>query len=161
MFVCWRGELLTYVLETSLPKMSACFMESKDTSGCGDFRGEKTLSSLLECRDDVSSHLKRFHLSKGLLEYELILFRAGHFGLSEERIKNMFVCPKHRNSLGKYWNCTKSVCQHPEHRGKCEAVKGDRVFNANLARDVFEVFGITVTVGSREYYFLISLKQTL
>lgn len=141
--------------------MSACFMESKDTSGCGDFRGEKTLSSLLECRDDVSSHLKRFHLSKGLLEYELILFRAGHFGLSEERIKNMFVCPKHRNSLGKYWNCTKSVCQHPEHRGKREAVKGDRVFNANLARDVFEVFGITVAVGSREYYFLISLKQTL
>lgn len=161
MFVCWRGELLTCVLETSLPKMSACFMESKDTSGCGDFRGEKTLSSLLECRDDVSSHLKRFHLSKGLLEYELILFRAGHFGLSEERIKNMFVCPKHRNSLGKYWNCTKSVCQHPEHRGKREAVKGDRVFNANLARDVFEVFGITVAVGSREYYFLISLKQTL
>ena len=133
--------------------MSACFMESKDVSGCGDFRGVKTLVPLLECQDDVSSHLKRFHLSNEILEYELILLRAGHFGLSEERINEMFVCPKHRNGLGKYWNCTKSACQHPEHRGKLEAVKGDRVFNAKLARDVFEVFGITVPIGSREYYF--------
>ena len=28
--------------------------------------------------------------------------------------------------------------------------KGDQVFNARLARDVFEVYGITVAVGSRQ-----------
>jgi len=145
------GDLLTRVLEMSLAKMSACFMNGKDVTGCGEFRGVQALTSLLECRDDVSSHLKRFHLSSEILEYELILFRAGHFGLNKDRIKDMFVCPKHRNGLGKYWNCTKSCCQHPVHKGKREAVKGDRVFSTRLARDVFEVFGITVPVGSREY----------
>ena len=58
-----------FFLETLSPKLSACFMESKDISGCGDFNGVKTLISLLECRDDVSSHLKLFHLSYEILEY--------------------------------------------------------------------------------------------
>ena len=30
----------------------------------------------------------------------------------------MFVCPKHRGCLGKYWHRTKNVCQHSEHKGK-------------------------------------------
>ena len=89
-------------------------------------------------------------LSSKILEYELILFRSGHFGLEMGKLKQMFVCSKHRNALGKHWKCGKSTCQHPEHKGKCEAVKGDRVFNARLARDVFEVYGNIVAVGSRE-----------
>ena len=44
-------------------KMAVCFVESKGRSGCGDFKGVNTLTSLHECRDDVSAHLKRFHLS--------------------------------------------------------------------------------------------------
>ena len=30
-------------------------------------------------RDDVSSHLKYYHLSSEILDYKLILFRSGHF----------------------------------------------------------------------------------
>ena len=131
--------------------MAVCFAESKDRSGCGDFKGVSTLTPLHECRCDVSAHLKRFHLSnENLVECELILFRAGHFGLCEDKVKEMFVCPKHRRSLGNYWNCTKRSCQYPEHKGKREATKGDRVFNVRLARDVFEVFGISVPIGSRD-----------
>ena len=65
----------------------------------------------------------------------------------------MFVCPKHRGRLGKYWYCTKTVCQHPDHKGKLEEVKGDRVFNVRLAKDIFDVFGIIIPIGSREYHF--------
>jgi len=79
--------------------------------------------------------------------------RAGHFCLREEKVGEMFVCPKHQGRLGKYWYCNKSVCQHPEHKGKLEGVKGDRVFNVQLAKDVFDVFGIIIAIGSREYHF--------
>ena len=68
--------------------MAICFAESKDRSGCGDLKGVSTLTPLHECRDDVSALLKRFLLSnKNLVECELILFRAGHFGLCEDKVK--------------------------------------------------------------------------
>ena len=41
--------------------------------------GISALISLLEYRDDVSSHLKYYQLSSEILEYKLILFRSGHF----------------------------------------------------------------------------------
>ena len=120
--------------------------------GIYDFRGVSALARLHECQDDISSHLNRFHLSnEDVLEYQLILARVGHFGLSKDKVMEMFVCPKHRGYLGKYWKCTIIVCQHPEHKGKPERVKGDRVFNVRLARGVCEDFGITVAVGSRKF----------
>jgi len=138
----------------SSAKIAVCFLESKDGSGCGDFRGANALTSLLECHDDISAHLKHFHLpNEDVLEYQMILARAGHFCLREEKVREMFVCPKHQGRLGKYWYCNKSVCQHPEHKGKLEGVKGDRVFNVQLAKDVFDVFGIIIAIGSREYHF--------
>ena len=77
-------------------KMAACFMKNKDSSGCGEFRGYKSLT-LLECTSDISSHLKRCHLSKEKIsEYHLILIRAGHFHLSKKNMEEMFVCPRHR-----------------------------------------------------------------
>ena len=42
---------------------------------------EGNLISLLECRDDVSSHMKYYQLSSEILEYKLFLFHSGHFGL--------------------------------------------------------------------------------
>ena len=101
-------------------KICTCFLESRDCSGCGHFSGVSAPISLLECQDDVSSHLKYYHLSSKILEYELILFRSGHFGLEMGKLKQMFVCSKHRNALGKHWKCGKSTCQHPEHKGKWE-----------------------------------------
>ena len=138
----------------SSAKIPVCFMESKNGSGCGDFKGLNTLTSLLQCCDHISAHLKPFQRSnKDVLEYQLILARAGHFCLREEKVGEMFVCPKHQGGLGKYWYCLKSVCQHPEHKGKLKGVKGDRVFNVRVAKDVFAVFGIVIPIRSHEYHF--------
>ena len=41
--------------------------------------GISALISLLECQNDVSSHLKYYQLSSEILDYKLILFRSGHF----------------------------------------------------------------------------------
>ena len=86
----------------SSAKISVCFMESRDGNDCGDFRRVNTLTPLIECRDDISAHLKRFRLSnEDVLEYQFILARAGHFCLREEKVGEMFACPKHRGGLGK------------------------------------------------------------
>ena len=63
------------------------------------------------------------------------MIRAGHFHLSEN-MEEMFVCPHHRGNLGAYWKCPTSACQYPDHKGKQEAVKGDRVFNVQMAKDI-------------------------
>ena len=77
-------------------------MESKDGSGCSDFRGVNTLTPLIECRNNISAHLKRFCLpSEDVLEYQLILTCAGHLCFREEKFGEMYVCPKHRGGLGK------------------------------------------------------------
>ena len=80
-------------------------MESKDCSGCGYQSGASVQISLLECQDDVSSHLK-YHLSSEILEYESILLRSGHFGSVNEKIKRKFACSK----IGKHRKCGKSTC---------------------------------------------------
>ena len=135
-------------------KMAACFMKTKDSSGCGEFRGQKSLTSLLECTSDISCHLRRCHLSReNISEYQLILKRAGQFHLSEGNIAEMSVCPRHRGKLGAYWKCPITACQYPDHKGKQEAVKGDRVFNVQVARDIFQVFGVTIPIGSRKQFF--------
>ena len=36
-----------------------------------------------------------------------MLFRSGHFGLEMEKVKQMFVCSKHRNALGNIGNAVK------------------------------------------------------
>ena len=47
--------------------------------------GISTLISLLECRNDVSSHLKYYQLSGEILDYKLILSRSGHFDNDMEK----------------------------------------------------------------------------
>ena len=36
-----------------------------------------------------------------------MLFRSGHFGLEMEKVKQMFVCSKHRDALGNIGNAVK------------------------------------------------------
>ena len=62
------------------------------------------------------------------------------------------MCPRHRGNLGAYWKCPTSACQYPDHKGKQEAVKRDRVFDVQTAKDIFKIFG----VGSRKKFFIIS-----
>ena len=59
-------------------KMEACFLEGKFQGTCGESRGSVALIRLLDCKDDTRNHLVKYHLgSEQLLEYELILTRAG------------------------------------------------------------------------------------
>lgn len=131
-----------------------CFLSYKDGHGCGDFKGSSELVPLSECNSDISVHLERCHLSKErITEKELILMRAGYFSATIQQMQEMVVCPRHRANLGQYWGnqTRRTPCQYPEHRGKLEGVKSDRAFTVKIAKEVKDLFGVIVPVGSRKY----------
>ena len=139
--------------------MASCFMSSKNESGCGEFKGESELVPLSECNSDITAHLRRCHLTKeNITESELILLRAGYFRKTAKQVENMLVCPRHRANLGKEWgNQTgRTACPYPDYQGKLKGVKSDRAVTVKIAREVMEVFGITIPVGSRELQLLIT-----
>ena len=134
--------------------MATCFLKTREFGDCGEFRGIAELVSLDQCRNDLSQHLSRCHLSRErIMEGELILVRSGLFYTTETQRQKKLVCPKHRAYLGQYWgNQTKlSSCKYPDHKGEHRAVRTDRAFTLKVSREVMEVFGVLVPVGAREY----------
>ena len=69
--------------------------------------GISALISLLECRDDVSSHLKYYQLSSEIFEFKLTLFSSGQLGPDMEKIKQFLECSKHRKIFGNIGNAVK------------------------------------------------------
>ena len=67
-----------------------CFLSDYFDYQCGNFRGKSDCVNILECSDDVSTHLSRCHLSREeLCEYELILLRCGMFDISTTTYENL------------------------------------------------------------------------
>lgn len=119
---------------------------------CGPNRGEEDVVSLRECLHDISNHLRNCHLSReNVTEVTLILARAGLFDLGGSKVKDMTVCPKHRNNLGRYWQSPRT-CQYPEHTGKLKKVEDGNVINFKTAKEVLTLFGEKIQVGSRKYH---------
>ena len=128
--------------------MATCFLKTRKFGDCGEFRGIAELVSLDQCRNDLSQHLSRCHLSRErIMEGELILVRSGLFYTTETQRQKKLVCPKHRAYLGQYWgNQTKlSSCKYPGHKGEHRAVRTDRAFTLKVSREVMEVFGVPVS----------------
>lgn len=124
---------------------------SKILPACGNLCGSTALVLLKDCRDEISGHLQSVHLStSNLLESELILARAGMFGISDEKVSKMVICSKHRRYLGKGWRPLRS-CQYPSHAGKMKQVHGRHVVNLQMSQDISMLFSVTVPVGSRKY----------
>ena len=129
----------------------SCFMLLKDGAGCGEFMGQDNLERLSNCNQDVSAHLRRYHLSKeSLSEHDLILLRAEFLNVATSQLENMLVCSRHRGNLGVHWR-GRTVCQYPEHKGTQERAKCDRAFTLKLVKEVNNIFEVIVPIGSREY----------
>ncbi|KAL9986649.1 hypothetical protein ACROYT_G000821 [Oculina patagonica] len=116
---------------------------------CESSRGHTDCIALNDYDGDISLHLANHHLSReNSCERDLILARAGLLELTEEKIKNMMVCPAHRFTLEKYWQAPKT-CQYPRHHGKKSAETGTHVVNFKLAREIKNLFGEAAPVGSQ------------
>ena len=118
---------------------------------CGSYRGQDHYTCILDCRDDISSHLSRCHLTKEDIdtEYKLILYRSGFFDLSDEQLVHMKICPTHRYTVGKYWRPSRT-CQYPGHTGRSSAVRGNHIISVLLAKDVQKLYGKMLPIGSRK-----------
>ena len=118
---------------------------------CGPNRGEENVIFLRECSHDISSHLRGCHLSReNVTEVNLLLAGAGLFDLGISKVKEMTICPTHRNNLGRYWQSPRT-CQYPEHVGQVKKVAGGTVINFKTSKETYTLFGETAQVGSREF----------
>ena len=127
-----------------------CFLRDRNVGECGSDRGTSAYVSLGSCNDDIIGHLAGCHLSRErLTEYQLILARAGLFDLPDEQLQCMKICPKHRHNLGRFWRPVRS-CQYPAHTGRPRNIKGNRVINLQVAREVHTMYDKTVHIGSRK-----------
>ena len=120
---------------------------------CGEVNGhaDHEVRELMDCQADISGHLASCGLSKlEITEAQLILFRAGRFGVSDEQQKYMQICSTHRSKLGRRWRPLRS-CQYPGHTGAAQKYKKPRVINLQMSREVQDLYGILVQIGSRKY----------
>ena len=78
-----------------------------EDSVCGPFGVNSTILLLVKCEEDMTSHLISLGVSskrgrrsiQTLSESNLILNRAGLFGLGLQRTGEMTICPKHRRGF--------------------------------------------------------------
>ena len=127
-----------------------CSLSKEGLLDCGSSRGRTETVFLYECRDDVTTHLKNCFLSlANLKEYEVILQSAGLDRLSHEEVKTLPVCARHRHGMGKYWRPSK-LCQYSGHKGPPTSVKSRDVINPTMAKEVSQLFDISVPIGSRK-----------
>ena len=123
-----------------------CFHSNQN---CGESRGNSSLVKLLDCTDDVQSHLSTYHLSReGLSEYRLILARSGRFDLTNAEVANWWVCPRHRHSLGKFWFLMKRSCNMPNHTCAVKTLTGRDVVTYELAKWAQKLYGLNVQLGA-------------
>ena len=146
-----KTQSFTYITCKHNSDKMSCFVSFKDAAGCGEFMGQNNLERLSNCKQDVSAHLRRYHLSKeNLLEYNLILLRAGFLNVPPSQLENMLVCSRHRGNLGVFWR-SRTVRQYPGHKGtQGRAQSADRAFTLKLVQEVNNIFSVIVPIGSRE-----------
>ena len=131
-----------------------CSFGSQD-SLCGTHGINSTMLPLIKCEEDMSSHL--INLAVGskrgqiISERDLILNRAGLFGLRSNDISAMTICPKHRRKFTNDWSGRKSTtCSHPSHRGPRKQMKTVRRVNVSMSAELFALHQVSVPVGSGE-----------
>ena len=125
-----------------------CSFESRAGSACDN----SVVYQLLECNDDISGHLNSCHLSQlvgTLQEHDLILNRAAMYEVSPPQLQSLYICKKHRLSLGKKWRPLKS-CQYPQHMGRKSKLTSRNTVNPTTCREIHMIFGTNVAMGSRK-----------
>ena len=141
-----------------------CSFASQE-SPCSSYGSSTNVLPLDACKEDITPHLlglgvssKRGWRSEGIeiTEKELILNRAGHFDLSQDRVAAMTICPKHRRDLTVDWRGRKSsTCCYPSHEGQRKQVKDPRRVNYATSTEIFALHNAAVPVGSSECLLLL------
>ena len=57
----------------------------------------------------------------------------------------MWICYRHRHTLGKFWRSAKVTCQYPDHDGVRKRIQGRDVITLHMSQDVGEDEGYLST----------------
>ena len=110
------------------------FLNSKDGKNFGSSRGFSGLVRLSECNYEEKHHVISCYLAKEVLsENELILASTGLFHLAQEDKQKMWICYRHRHTLGKFWRSAKVTCQNPDHEGIRKCIQGRDVITLHVS----------------------------
>lgn len=163
MFCIYMSSSAIFCLQIFVRMSECCFLSIGNAGACGEWRGKSEVVRLLECKDDISIHLRAFHLSReDIEEWQLILARVGLFNIEKVRAQEMWICSRHRFSLGKNWKASKTACQYPLHkdeksqRSKKKAAKGRTRVSTQMAREIQMLCSVLVPVGSRKYFWQVT-----
>ena len=136
--------------------LDSCSFRSREKKECSDSRGKTAFVKLFECNKDLGNHLASCHLPRTLHEYEVILARTGYFQWNDNLVKNMVICPLHRDNLGQFWRGPTS-CQYPTHAGKSKRVRDHHIINLQIAEEIMQIYGVIIQIGSRKYFIFVML----
>ncbi|RMX36177.1 hypothetical protein pdam_00025924, partial [Pocillopora damicornis] len=64
----------------------------------------------------------------------------------------MWICYRHRHTLGKFWRSEKVTCQYPDHDGARKRIQGRDVIPLHMSQDIKKLFGIIIPVESDALY---------
>ena len=123
-----------------------CSLASQE-SPYSSYGSSTNVLTLDACKEDVTPHSlglgvssMRAWRSEGIEvnEKELILNRAEHFDLSQDRVATMTICPKYRRDLTVDWRGRKSsTCCYPSHKGQRKQGKDPRRVNYAVSKEIF------------------------
>lgn len=60
----------------------------------------------------------------------------------------MWICYRHRHTLGKFWRSAKVTCQYPDHDGVRKRIQGRDVITLHMSQDIQKLFGVIIPVES-------------
>ena len=60
----------------------------------------------------------------------------------------MWICFRHRYTLGKFWRSAKITRQYPDHDGVRRRIQGRDVIILHMSQDVQKLFGVLIPVES-------------
>ena len=131
-----------------------CSFKSHD-SPCSPGGVGSAILPLLACKRDMTTHLTSLGIGgkrgRGteVSESELILNRAGMFGVDDRELETMTICPKHRKDFTIYWPGRKGqICCYPAHRGPKKQITLPRRVNNTMSGEIFAVFQVVVPIGA-------------
>ena len=111
--------------------------------------------ALVDCNDDMTNHLAGCPLPKSVLkEHEVIFARAGIFRWTDAQVKEMVICLNTETIRGNIGVQQRRVNIQFITEGKSQAIKQGRnmrVINLEMAIQTMDMYGVTVSIGSREF----------
>ena len=58
----------------------------------------------------------------------------------------MWICYRHRHTLGTFWRGTKATCHYPDHEGVRKRIQRGDVITLHMSKDIQKMFGVIISV---------------